>query len=115
MNCGATIWLGLGELGTRRHVERATPGSAGSGNVSFENAAALAPAGRRMSHAGVHMRIASRCLTVILSGLISVGCARQPSTENSESPPVGDTTVASTTASPDLRSTRWQLVALGDK
>ena len=61
------------------------------------------------------MRIASRRVTVILSGFIAIGCARQPSTENSESPSVGDTTVASTMASPDLRSTRWQLVALGDK
>ena len=61
------------------------------------------------------MRIPSRRLTVILSGLFAIGCARQPSTENSESPPIGDTTVASSTASPDLRSTRWQLVALGDK
>ena len=61
------------------------------------------------------MRIPTRRLTVILSGLIAIGCARQPSTENSEPPPTRDTTVASTTASPDLRSTRWQLAALGDK
>ena len=61
------------------------------------------------------MRIPSRRLTVMLSGLIAIGRARQPSTENSESPPTRDTTVASTTASPDLRSTRWKLVALGDK
>ena len=61
------------------------------------------------------MRIPSRRLTVTLSGLIAIGCARQPSTENSESPPARDTAVASTTASLDLRSTRWQLVALGDK
>ena len=61
------------------------------------------------------MRIARRRLTVILSGLIAIGCARQPSTENSESPPARDTAVAPSAASPDLRTTRWQLVALGDK
>jgi len=61
------------------------------------------------------MRIARRRPTVILSGLIAIGCARQPSTENSESPPARDTTVAPSAASPDLRTTRWQLVALGDK
>jgi len=61
------------------------------------------------------MHIARHRLIAILSGVIAIGCAKQPSTEHSESPPATDTMVASTTAPPDLRSTRWQLVALGDK
>ena len=61
------------------------------------------------------MHIARHRLIAILSGVIAIGCAKQPSTENTESPPATDTIVASTTAPPDLRSTRWQLVALGDK
>jgi putative lipoprotein len=61
------------------------------------------------------MRTTRRRLTVVLSGLVAIGCARQPSAENSGSPPGADTPSVPAPAGPDLRSTRWQLVALGDK
>ena len=67
------------------------------------------------------MLVTTRCLAIATTCLIAVGCGRQPSTENSEPKASADTTTPSSATgvpgapSPDLRSTTWQLVSLGDK
>jgi heat shock protein HslJ len=66
------------------------------------------------------MRIASRRVTVVLSGLIALGCARQPSGDEGSQPSTGASAAARPSApapapSFELRGTDWRLVALGDK
>jgi len=65
------------------------------------------------------MLAATRCLGLASICLITAGCARQPSTENSGTSADTSTPTSATAApggtSPDLRKTTWQLVSLGDK
>lgn len=67
------------------------------------------------------MLVATRCLAIAATCLLAAGCSRQPSTENSGSQTSKDTTSPSSATgtpgapSPDLRSTTWQLVSIGDK
>lgn len=67
------------------------------------------------------MLVATRCLAIAATCLLAAGCSRQPSTENSGSQTSKDTTTPSSATgtpgapSPDLRSTTWQLVSIGDK
>ena len=61
------------------------------------------------------MLVPNRRSVLVVVALIAGACARKPTTEAATSEPGADTTAATSAAAADLRGTRWQLVALGDK